>query len=215
MKRQTSLSHHVVQFANYLRNRKFNIGPNEEADALEGLAIIDWSDPVQFKNVLKSSFCKDFHQTLQFDTLYGNYWSELRKAVDSKTKEVSEEKPKPVKKTAPSVQVIKNWLHGYRQQPEVQDLHQASEDRINSSMDLQSYAADFSREWREIVYLMQRIVAKKKDRRLVTSRKPDKVDFRKILKKIWIQINHPFSTRDKIIHPRCIIRRSNISKWRT
>ena len=183
MKRQTSLSHHVVQFSNFLRAKKFNIGPNEESDALKGLTIIDWSDPLQFKSVLKTSFCKDFHQTLQFDTLYNQYWYELSKAVDSKTKKVEEEKPQPVKKSPPSIQVIKNWLHGNQAPNEEQDLNKASDDALKSASDLMAYANDYARDWNEVIRLMQRYVAKKKTRRMVKSRKPVQVDFRKILKK--------------------------------
>ncbi len=214
MKRQTSLSHHVVQFANYLRTKKFNIGPNEESDALIGLTIIDWSDPLQFKNALRASYCKDLHQTLQFDKLYTNYWAELRRAVDSKTKDIEEEKPKPAKKSPPSIQVIKNWLHGNQQQSEEQELRQASNDRLTTTADLHAYALDFSREWREIVYLMQRIVAKKKDRRMIRSRKPDQVDFRKILKKSMQQggeISH-FEYRKRKVSKTHIVLLCDISK---
>ncbi len=183
MKRQTALSHHVVQFSQFLRTQKFNIGPNEEADALQGLRIIDWSNPDQFKAVLKLSFCKNLPQSLEFDIHYTRYWSELSKAVDSKVKEEQSEKPQPAKKSAPSIQVIRQWLHGNRLQQEEADIRQASDESIKSEVDLSAYGQNPDREWREVVQLMQRYVAKTKNRRKVKSNQPAQVDFRAVLRK--------------------------------
>lgn len=173
----------MVQFSHFLRDEKFNIGPNEEADALQGLAIIDWSSSDQFKQILKLSFCKDFHQTLQFDQHYQRYWFELGKAVDSKVKEEQAERPKPMKKSAPSIQVIRQWLHGNKREQEEQDIRQASDEKQISQVDLTAYGIDYHREWREVVQLIQRYVAKTKNRRMVRSHNPGQVDFRTILKK--------------------------------
>ena len=92
MIRQTSLSHHIIQFARFLRTKKFNVGPDEVSDALHGLTIINWQDPEQFKAVLQVAFCKSFEQTRSFEKWYHQYWSELSRAVDSKTRQEQEVK---------------------------------------------------------------------------------------------------------------------------
>lgn len=181
MTRQTTLSHHVIQFARYLRTQNFTIGPEEEADVLKGLTVIDWSDHRQFKEVQRAAFCKHLDQYRSFDQCYEQYWSELARSVDSKTKQVAEEQSTPKKAAAPSIQVIKNWLHGNREQ-EVQDVHQASPDAVASTPDLGMLSDHYHREWQEVIRLIQQYVAKQKTRRWVRSKVPVQLDYRKVLK---------------------------------
>lgn len=181
MLRQTSISHHIVQFARFLRTHKYAVGPEEEADALKGLTVIDWSDQRQFQEVQRAAFCKHFEQYRSFDNHYHDYWSELGRAVDSKTKQVPEDQPKRAKNKAPSIEVIKNWLHG-NQEKELLDVHQASGEAVGSTPDLSSLSDHHYREWQEVIRLLQKHVASQKSRRYVSSKHIHQVDFRKILK---------------------------------
>ncbi len=183
MVRRTTLSQHVLQFARFLRQKNFNLGPDEVADALLGLEAIDWSSPDEFKLVLQGCFCKNFNQYLAFEKLYSAYWWELSKAVDAKTKDVAEEKQRPTAPAPPSLEVIKNWLHGNRVQEDELDLRQASADQVLSSADLSMLATDHQQGWAEVIRLMRRHVARKKARRMIKSRKVAQVDFRKVLKR--------------------------------
>lgn len=181
MKRQTSLSHHVIQFARFLRSEKYSIGPEEEADVLQGLTAIDWSDHLQFKEVQRAAFCKHFEQYQQFDTHYHRYWSELSKAIDSKTKHVAEEQPQRPKPQAPSIQVIKDWLHG-NQEKDDHDVHQASDESDANTTDLSSLSDHHSQEWQEVIRLIQRQVSRQKSRRYIKSKQAHQLDFRKVLR---------------------------------
>lgn len=181
MKRQTSITHHVIQFARYLRSQQFAIGPEEEADVLKGLTAIDWSNHLHFKEVQRAAFCKHFEQYKYFDDHYHQYWSEISKAVDSKAKQVAEEKPKQAKPKAPSIEVIRNWLHG-NQEKEVQDVHQASAESVSGNPDLSSLSDHHHKEWQEVIRLIHKQVSKQKSRRYVRSKQVDQLDFRKILK---------------------------------
>lgn len=181
MKRLTSLSHHVIQFCRVLRNDQFNIGPQEEKEALESLVHINWDEPDQFKLVLKSTLCKSFQHTLLFDDLYTQYWKDLNKAVDSKTKEVPEEKIKPSSQKKPSIEVIKNWLHGNRQDVEETSMAKSSTDEISGSVDLTTFHHTQFREWKAVINLIQRYVARMPGRRTVPDSRKGMVDFRTTL----------------------------------
>ena len=159
------------------------MGPDEVADALTGLEAIDWGNPDQFKYVLQGCFCKHFEQYLIFHKLYGDYWRELSKAVDAKYKDVEEERPRPTAPAPPSLEVIKNWLHGNRLQEDELDLRKASGEEVPGSADLSPLANDQQKGWEEVIRLMQQYVARKKARRMIKSRRAEQVDFRKILKK--------------------------------
>ncbi len=182
MQRQTSLSNHVIQFARFLRSEKYVIGPEEEADVLKGLTTIDWSNHLQFKEVQRAAFCKHFEQYQRFDDCYHRYWSELNKAIDSKTKQVAEEQSIPSKKQAPSIQVISNWLHGNKEK-ETQDVHRASEESVATTPDFSSLSDHQYREWQEVIQLLQKQVSRQKSRRFVKSKRNHQLDFRKVLKK--------------------------------
>lgn len=182
MKRQTSLSDHVIQFARFLRAHKFPIGPDEEGDVLMGMTAIDWSDPQQFKEVQRAAFCKHVEQYQAFDQHYEQYWSELARSVDSKTKQVAEEQQKPKKNVAPSIQVLKNWLHGNREN-DVQDIYQASDEHVLANPDLSMLSEHHHRDWAEVIQLIRKYVEKQKTRRWVRSGDPIQLDFRKVLKK--------------------------------
>lgn len=171
----------MIQFARFLRTQQYNIGPEEEADVLKGLTAIDWSNHLQFKEVQRAAFCKHFEQYQQFDNHYHRYWSELNKAVDSKSKQVAEEQQRPTQPKAPSIQVIKNWLHGNRQQDQ-QEVHQASPESVSGTPDLSSLSDHHHQEWQEVIRLIQRQVSRQRSRRYVKSKQINQLDFRKVLK---------------------------------
>ncbi len=171
----------MIQFARYLRTKKYSIGPEEESDVLKGLTAIDWSDHLQFKEVQRAAFCKHFEQYQYFDDHYHQYWSELNKSVDSKTKKVAEEKPRQAKPRAPSIEVIKNWLHG-NQEKEIQDAHQASDESVSGKPDLRSLSDHHYKEWQEVIRLIQKQVSRQRSRRYIKSKRVDQLDFRKVLK---------------------------------
>ncbi len=214
MKRQTALSSHIVQFARFLRSHQYNLGPEEEQDALTSLTSIDWSEPTQFKQALKTTFCKGFDQSITFDSLYSQYWSELTKAVDSKQKDVEEERPQPQQQVAPSIQVIKNWLHGHRDNQEEEDIRRASDEHGVANPDLAVFASGYQREWREVVLLLQRYVEKKKSRRRVHSRKPAELNYRKILRQSMLKGGeiHQFDFKKRKLNRTNILLFCDVSK---
>jgi len=66
------------------------------------------------KNLYKSILVKNRKQFVLFEELYEQYWTELTRAENSKTKDLEEEKIKPQKSAnqKTSLQVLKKWLHG-------------------------------------------------------------------------------------------------------
>ena len=108
--RQPSLSKNIVHFCRFLRQKSFNVSIEEETLSLQSLQFIDYSNNEIFHLALKASICRNKSQLDEFDNLFHEYWKELDKAVDAKTKE------DPKNKTAfhqqPSYKAINKWLHG-------------------------------------------------------------------------------------------------------
>src|SRR5436189_6003668 len=98
--RQTSLSANIVQFGRFLRQKNFAIGVEEEALTLQALRSIDFTDLSAFRLVLRTTLCRSKTQTEEFDELFNDYWKQIEKAVDSKSKEGSSKKEPSVPQPA-------------------------------------------------------------------------------------------------------------------
>lgn len=109
--RRTSLSHNIVAFCRFLRANGMGIGPDEEATALLALTQIDLGDRDTFRLALRTALCRQAQDLEPFDTLFAQYWKELEKAVDSKTKDDRNRK-KPAPKAAADFNQLKSWLYG-------------------------------------------------------------------------------------------------------
>jgi len=121
LKRQNTISAHVIQFCRFLRRHDFYLGPLEEMQALQALKVIPYNKASYFKGALRSTLTKNKNQLDRFDDLYLQYWSEIRRAENSKLKDVEEDsevsKPKPQKS---GVEVIRKWLNSHKEQDEVE-----------------------------------------------------------------------------------------------
>ena len=113
IQRQTSISGNLVQLCKFLRDKGFVLGAKEESDAMKAISFLPIGDKSSFKEALKSIFVKSKWQHEQFDDYYDEFWDELNKAVDSKTKDVEDEnteKPSP-NAQQPSFETLKSWLY--------------------------------------------------------------------------------------------------------
>ena len=121
IQRQTTISGNLVQLCKFLRNKGYALGTREESDAMEALCYLPIGDKSSFKGALKSIFAKSKWQYEQFDDLYDDFWDQLKKAVDSKTREVPENKEKNSAPNAqqPSFDTLKSWLYNDQTEEEI------------------------------------------------------------------------------------------------
>ena len=109
--RKTSLTGNIVQFCQFLRQKGFAAGVEEEATVLHGLQCINYSSPSIFHLALKTTLCKNKTHLEEFDELFDDYWKQIDKAVNSKIKHESKRK---AGSQPQSLQSLKTWLHGNR-----------------------------------------------------------------------------------------------------
>ncbi|MEL6926047.1 MAG: VWA domain-containing protein [Bacteroidota bacterium] len=182
MTRKTSLPAHLIAFTQHLRKKGFVLGPNEEADALRALEILEpYRDQGQFKLALRSVLCRSLKDLLLFEELYDQYWRELAKAQDAKLKDVEEEKPQAKKANRPpSLQVIKDWLYGNQQTDEKK---MAGYDGAVSrgQKDFGAFQEEGLQEIAKIIQLIARDLANQESRRYKASRRGD-FDFRQTMR---------------------------------
>ncbi len=180
--KQNTITSHVIQFSRFLRKHRFTLGPQEEIQSLEALKCIPYNDPFHFKNALRSTMVKNKNQLDRFDDLYLQYWSEISRAENAKRKNVAEKKETPkVKPQAPSIQVIKKWLHGNHQKDEITMASYSSED-VFTEKDFHNFAKDDVAQTLKLSKALVIKLSNKKGRRYVSSKKKNQIDLKKIIR---------------------------------
>jgi uncharacterized protein with von Willebrand factor type A (vWA) domain len=109
---QTELSGNIVLLCRFLRKKGFNLTSAEESDALKAISFLPIHSEDYFKEGLRSVLTKSEFQQSKFDEYYHEFKEQLKKAADSKVKELPEEKEKRDKKTKEAqFDALKDWLN--------------------------------------------------------------------------------------------------------
>ena len=109
---QTELSGNIILLCRFLRKKNFNITTTEEADALKAISFLPINSEDYFRSALRSVLTKSQNQYSKFDEYYHEFKEQLKKASDSKVKELPEEKKQTEKKTKQAqFDALKDWLN--------------------------------------------------------------------------------------------------------
>jgi uncharacterized protein with von Willebrand factor type A (vWA) domain len=174
------LPEQLVQFCRFLRAQQFKISAAEEVDVLNVLPSVGLRSGQEFRLVLRSVLCKDLSQLRKFDDLYTQYWKELERAVNSKIKEQPVEKSQP-KPRPPSIQVLKDWLHGGRNSESTEMVTYAPGGK-GHAQDFSVFAKEELQEVLRIVRQLAQRIAQRPSRRKEPSRQARHLDLRKSLR---------------------------------
>lgn len=185
--RQTSLSANIVAFCRYLRANDFSVTIAEERDALHAIELLQpYNDPDTLQLCFQTALCRSPQQLVLFPKLYKTYWRELDRAVDSKLKEETEEKLSPTKvnesQRPPSINEIKNWLHGNKKNEETETSSYSTIDVLGKN----GFPKFEEKELREIFRLVKKLVEKianRRSRRFQSTRKQEQIDLKKTIRK--------------------------------
>lgn len=183
--RKTEMSANIVAFCRFLREKGFVLGPREEADALAAMAITPVRDPERFRLTLRAVLPRSLKQQKLFDEMYPVYWRNLDRAVDSKVKDLAEEKDKasnkPKKQQAPSLQQIKDWLYGKPNEEEA-ELASYSPGEVLTYKDFSSFTEEDLEEVKKLIILVAKKLAAQFNRRFRTVPSSQNFDLRKTMR---------------------------------
>ncbi|NOU54895.1 VWA domain-containing protein [Brevibacillus borstelensis] len=84
LRAQNSLSHHLICFSRILRGRGVLVSPQQTADALQSLAVLDISDESLFRFGLRLNLCSSPEEQRIFDEEYVRYFHEKATREDGK-----------------------------------------------------------------------------------------------------------------------------------
>ena len=183
IKHQTTLSGNVVLLCRFLRQKGFALSATEEADALQSLAFLPIDKEQYFKEALKAILAKSKYQRQKFNEFYDEFWDQLSRAVDSKTKEapVKKEKKSEAQKKQAQFESLKSWLN----------LTPAEEEKeVSSFSDLEVLTrknfSDLSKEeLRLMMQLLQKLARKlahQKSRLNKASKKHKNLDLKRTMR---------------------------------
>ena len=179
VRRQTELPAHVVQFAAYLRDHDFQLGPVEELDYLHAFSKRVPTSSEEQEVLCKALFVKNRKEFLRFDTLYTTYWNQLSTAENSKTK--PEKANSRQDHSTPSLQALKDWLHGNRTS-DTEEVATYSAFEALSKKDFSAFSKQEHPELRAVIRLLAKRLASKHNRRYIRSHKQVKLDLKNTIR---------------------------------
>lgn len=179
--RQTSLSANIVQFCRFLRQKNFTIGVEEETLVLQALQFIDYTDPSTFRLVLQAMLCRSKTQAEEFDTLFNEYWKQIEKAVDSKSKDGSSKKQPPGSQPV-QFKSLKAWLHGNRNDETEETATYSIQENL-SQKDFSAIPGEYIDELMQTIKFLSKRLSAKINRRYKFSHQINMPDLRQTLRK--------------------------------
>ncbi len=207
IKRRTDLSSNLLGFCRYLRSKGFTIGPAEISLMLEALdRIAPFETPEAFKESLAATLCRSRRQQEMFGELYDKYWKELDKAVNSKRIDHPEEKPQPSQSKKPSIQQIKNWLYGNKEE-EITDIATYSAQQTLGQRDFASFSEEELGELWRVIQQIARSMAMQANRRWEKTHRQKQIDLRNTVRQnlrrggelLDIRFRRPKRNRHKLV----------------
>lgn len=183
--RQTSLSANIVQFCRFLRTKGIPNGPREEADALRAMESLTLTDPDLMRLSLRAILTRKRADQIRFDELYQQYWRELERAVDAKTKDQPKEKNKPTNEGQPKkeqLQALKSWLNLEQEQNEEEELSTYSAAENWVMKDFSGFQGEDLQEVMQLIHLFARTLATQYQRRYQKAKRSSKMDLRRTMR---------------------------------
>ncbi|MFK7811669.1 MAG: VWA domain-containing protein [Maribacter sp.] len=179
---QTELSANVVLLCRFLRKKSFNLTATEEADALRAISFLPIHSEDYFKEALRSVLTKNQLQQTKFDEYYHEFKEQLKKASDSKVKELHEQKEKPEKKTkAAQFEALKDWLN-LTPSEEEKEVAAFSDMDVLTKKNFLDLSEDEMRLMMRVLQKLARKLAHQKSRLRKKSRRHQRLDLKQTIR---------------------------------
>ena len=179
---QTELSANVVLLCRFLRKKSFNLTATEEADALTAISYLPINSEDYFREALRSVLTKSQFQQTKFNEYYHEFKDQLKKATDSKVKELPEEKEKPEKKTKEAqFEALKDWLN-LSPSEEEKEIAAFSDLEVLTRKDFLDLSEDEMRLMMRVLKKLARKMAHQKSRLRKKSKRRQQLDLKQTIR---------------------------------
>lgn len=180
---QTELSSNIVLLCRFLRKKGFPLSATEEADALTAITQLPIYKESHFKQALKAILTKNRYQFERFDEYYTEFWKQLSKAADSKTKEepIPRNKNSEAQEQQARFQSLKDWLN-LNPSEEQKDIATFSDLEVLTKKDFTDLSEDEMRLMMRLLKRLARKIAHQKSRLRKSSKKHKKLDLKRTIR---------------------------------
>lgn len=179
---QTELSTNIVLLCRFLRKKSFNLTATEEADALKAISFLPIHSEDYFREALRSVLTKSQFQQTKFDEYYHEFKEQLKKATDSKVKELPEEKQKPEKKTKEAqFEALKDWLN-LNPSEEEKEVSSFSDMEVLTKKDFLDLSEDEMRLMMRVLQKLARKLTHQKSRLRKKSKRRQQLDLKRTIR---------------------------------
>jgi len=179
---QTELSGNIVLLCRFLRNKSFSVGPTEEADALEAISFLPINKEEYYREALKAVLSKSQFQRTHFDEYYHEFKDQLKKASDSKVKELPEEKEKEKPKNkAEQFEALKDWLN-LNPSKEEKEIAAFSDIEVLTKKNFLDLSEDEMRLMMRVLQKLARKMAHQKSRLRKKSKRRQQLDLKQTIR---------------------------------
>lgn len=181
---RTELSANIVQLCRFLRKKGFLLSATEEADALSAITELPIHKESYFKQALKTILSKNRYQFEKFDDYYTEFWKQLEKARDSKTKDehVPKKKESQTLKRQASFESLKDWLN-LNPSEEQKEIASFSNLDVLTKKDFSDLSEEEMRLMMRTLKRMARKMARQKSRLRKTSKRHRELDLKRSIRK--------------------------------
>lgn len=180
---QTELSANIVQLCRFLRKKGFPLSASDEADALTAISHLPIHQESYFKQAIKAILTKNRYQFEKFDEYYTEFWKQLSKATDSKTKEepIQRDKKSEAQQQQARFESLKDWLN-LNPSEEQKDIATYSDLEVLTKKDFSDLNEDEMRLMMRLLQRMARKIAHQKSRLKKPSKKHNQLDLRRTIR---------------------------------
>jgi len=162
--------------------KSFNLTSTEEADALLAISFLPIHSEEYFREALKSVLTKSQFQRTKFDEYYHEFKEQLKKATESKVKELPEERRKPEKKTKESqFEALKDWLN-LSPSEEEKEVSSFSDMEVLTKKNFLDLSEDEMRLMMRVLQKMARKLAHQKSRLRKKSKRHQQLDLKQTIR---------------------------------
>ncbi len=175
----TSITHIVVLFCRFLRSKRFSVGPNEEADALQALTLLPIGHKRNFRQALQAVLVKNKYQYDHFAGLFDEFWNELEKFKKSKVKErpLHQQKKSTARQQQAQFEALKSWLN-LKPATEEKAVAAYSDLNVLTKKDFAELSPDEMRLMMQLLQKLARKLAHRQGRLKKASRKYRHIDLK-------------------------------------
>ncbi|RMH95186.1 MAG: VWA domain-containing protein, partial [Calditrichaeota bacterium] len=143
--------------------------------------------PEQFRLSLRAVLTKSLADQHRFDKLFENYWQELSRAVDSKTKPGEPEAPQrrspdPRKNAPPALQTLREWLQGKKSSEDL-ELAAFSPVEVLTRKDFSAFTEEELTEVMKLIQVMAKSLATRYSRRFRATHQEGRFDLRRTMRR--------------------------------